>query len=137
MVALQDKLNLNCLTTHHLRVFEKVLYLALLRSMDYRERQRSQFIRVSGLQKLTQKFVNSCLQLEMVDVRPRFQLNRIKTYVNCVCAQSFIIACRILSRNLKSYCKNEDHAVAFSRKFAFLMKFVLNCHLVCMCLSKI
>ena len=35
--------------------------------MDYRERQQSQFVRVSGLQKLTQKF-GFCLYLEMVDV---------------------------------------------------------------------
>ena len=44
------------LTTHHLGIFKEALYLALLRSMDYRERQRSQFVRVSGLQMLTQKF---------------------------------------------------------------------------------
>ena len=31
-------------------VFQKMLYLALLRSMDYRERQQSLFIPVSGLQ---------------------------------------------------------------------------------------
>ena len=31
-----------------------------------------------------------CLLLEVVDIRSRFWLNRIKTYVNCVRAQSFI-----------------------------------------------
>ena len=78
-----------CLTTHHLRVSEKALYLALLRSMDYHERQRSKFIRVSGLQKVTQE-LRLRLHLEMVDVHSRFRLNCIKTYVNCVRAQSFI-----------------------------------------------
>ena len=42
-VALQDSTQ-PCLAIHHLRVFEKKLYLALFRSMDYHERQRSQFI---------------------------------------------------------------------------------------------
>ena len=53
--------------------------------MDYRERQRSQFVRASGLQKLMQKFGLS-LHLEMVDVHLRFRLNRIKTCELCPCA---------------------------------------------------
>jgi hypothetical protein len=51
-MALQGK---SRLTIHHLRAFEKALYLALLRLMDYYEQQRSQSIPVSGLQKLMQK----------------------------------------------------------------------------------
>ena len=86
MAALQEK---HGLTLTILEFSKKALYLALLRSMDYREQQRSQFVRVSGLQKLTQKF-GLCLHLEMVDVHSRFQLNRIKMYMNCVRAQSFI-----------------------------------------------
>ena len=57
--------------------------------MDYHEREQSQFVRVSGLQKVTQE-LELCLHLEMVHVRLRFRLNYIKTYVNCVRAQSFI-----------------------------------------------
>ena len=55
-------------------------YLPQLQSMDYRERQWSQFVRVSGLRNWYRNldFVNG--HLEMVD----------KAYVNCVRAQSFI-----------------------------------------------
>ena len=58
--------------------------------MDYCERQRSQFVRVSGLQNLTQE-LGLCLYLEMIDVLLRFRLNCIKMYVNyvrelCPCA---------------------------------------------------
>ena len=67
--------------------------------MDYREQQQSQFVLVSGLQKLTQE-LGLCLHLEMVDIRSHFQINHIKTYVNCVRAQSFIIARQILSHSL-------------------------------------
>ena len=45
--------------------------------MNYRERQRNQFVGVSGLQKLMQK-IGLCLQLEMVDICSRFGLN-------CIC----------------------------------------------------
>ena len=38
MVALQDK-TLSCLMVHHLQIFEKALYLALLRLMDCHEQQ--------------------------------------------------------------------------------------------------
>ena len=53
-----------------------MLYLALLQSMEYKycERQLSQFIRVSGLQTLTQKF-GLCLHLEMVDSSFAFPTN--------------------------------------------------------------
>ena len=54
------------LMIHHLQVYQKALYLALLRLMDYCERQQSQFVRVSGPQKLTQKF-GLWLHLEMVN----------------------------------------------------------------------
>ena len=64
MAALQDKTGL---TVHHIRVFEKALYLALLRLMDYCERQRSRFVWVCDLQKLMQK-LELRLNLEMVDV---------------------------------------------------------------------
>ena len=77
------------LTIYHLQVFGKALHLALLRLMNYRERQQSQFVQVSGLQKLTQK-IGLCLQLEMVDFRSRFGLNCIKTYMNCVSVQLFL-----------------------------------------------
>ena len=63
MAALQNK---TLSDDYHLRIFEKELYLALLRLMDYCERQRSQFVWVSGLQKLMQKLA-LCLYLEMVD----------------------------------------------------------------------
>ena len=46
MAAFQNK---PCLTVHHLRVFKKVLYLALLRLMDYRKRQQSWLAQVCGL----------------------------------------------------------------------------------------
>ena len=78
-----------CLTIHHLRVFEKVLHLVLPQLMNYCERQWSQFVQVSGLQKLTQK-IGLCLQLEMVDVCLHFRLNCITTYVKCVSAQLFV-----------------------------------------------
>ena len=52
--------------------------------MDYRERQQNQFVRISGLQKLTQKF-GLCLHLEMIDVRSCFRINRIKTCELCPC----------------------------------------------------
>ena len=57
--------------------------------MNYRERQRNQFVRVSGFQKLTQK-IGLCLQLEIVDIRSRFGLKGIKTYMNCASAQLFL-----------------------------------------------
>ena len=97
--------------THHLRIFEKALYLVLLRLMDYRERQRSQFVQASGLQKLTQKF-GPCLYLEMVAVRSRFRLNCIKTYVNCVHAHSFINC--VLSMGLYQ-CHNDGGCSHFVR----------------------
>ena len=75
---------------HYLHVFKKrTLHLALLRLMDYHERQRSQFVQVSGLQKLTQKS-GLCLHLEMVDVYSHFRLYCIKMYVNCISVQLFI-----------------------------------------------
>ena len=57
--------------------------------MNYHEQQQSQFVLVSGLQKLTQK-IGLHLQLEMVDVRLCFRLNCIKTCMNSVSAQLFI-----------------------------------------------
>ena len=55
--------------------------------MDYCERQQSQFVRVSGLQKLTQKF-GLCLYLEMVYVHLHFRLHCIKNILCelCLCA---------------------------------------------------
>ena len=64
MVALQDK---TLSGDSPSLSFKKALYLALPQSMNYCEQQRSQFVGVSGLKKLTQK-IGLCLQLEMVDV---------------------------------------------------------------------
>ena len=52
MVALQDKTLSDDLPSSS---FWKPLHLALSQLVNYHERQRSQFVRVSGLQKLTQK----------------------------------------------------------------------------------
>ena len=79
--------NSHSLIWHISHQLVKLSSLALLRSMDYRSWMTAKS--VSGLWKLTQKF-GLYLHLEMVDVHSRFQLYHIKTYVNCVCAQSFI-----------------------------------------------
>ena len=86
MAALQDKL---CLMVHHLRVFKKALYLALLRLMDYREQQRSRFVWVYSLQKLMQK-LEFRLKLEMVNVCLHFRINCIRAYGDSVSVQLFI-----------------------------------------------
>ena len=73
---------------------------ALLWLMYYRQWQWSRLIRVCGLQKLTQK-LELCLNLEIVDVCSHFGRNCIRAYGDSVSVQSFMIACRILSCNLK------------------------------------
>ena len=78
-----------CLTVYHLQVFKKVLQLVLLRLMGYHERQQSQFLRVCGLKKLTQK-LELHLNLEIVDICLYFRINFISAYRDSVSVLLFI-----------------------------------------------
>ena len=71
---------------HHLRVFEKALYLALLQLMDYRKQQRSRLVLVCGLQKLMQKR-ELHLNLEMVHICSLIGINCIRAYGDSISAQ--------------------------------------------------
>ena len=74
---------------HHLRIFERALYLTLLQLMDYCERQLSRLVHVCGLQKLMQK-LELRLNLEMVDVCSHFGINcSIRAYGDSISAQFF------------------------------------------------
>ena len=79
MAALQDKTLSDNSPSSNFRK-RAILVLAPADELNYREWQWNQFVRVSGLQKLTQK-IELCLQLEMVDVRLCFELNCIKTNI--------------------------------------------------------
>ena len=105
-----------------------MLHLVLNRLMNCRERQQSQLIQVSGLQKLTQKInFGLCLHLEMVDVRTRSGLICIKNIrelclcaiIDKLCIEYYPVTLGLLVR-VQVKCLRHNHSCVYQPNSAYM-----------------